>query len=158
MEYLQLQQSYLKNGLEDFNLKSIGDFENVFNIPLDSIAGYNDLSENNKKLFGDFLVNYLNRLGLNTKASFMPVSIYYVEEITLAGKMQEDKEYYMEYSRQFYILHPDGKREKMKRKGYHDKEIVYSFTKEYKKCFLRFDFSERKSKDWLHIISPTEWY
>lgn len=157
MEYLQLQHSYLKNGLEDFYLKSIDDFENVFNIPLDSIAGYNYLSENHKKSFEGFLVNYLNRAGLNIKASFMPVSLYYVEEITLAGKMQEDDEYYTEYSRQFYILHPDGKKEKMKRKGYHE-DIVYPFIKEYKKCFLRFDFTEHKRKDWLHIISPTEWY
>ncbi|WMJ77833.1 hypothetical protein RBQ61_02585 [Sedimentibacter sp. MB35-C1] len=158
MEYLQLQYSYLKNGLEDFNLKSMEDFKNVFNIPPEYIAGYNDLPKDKKQLFGEFLVSYLNRIGLNIKANFVPVSIYYVEEITLGGKVQENDEYYTEYSRQFYILRPDGKKEKMKRKGYRDKDVIYAFTKENKKHFLRFDFLENKKKVWLHVISPTEWY
>ncbi len=158
MEYLQLQQSYLKNGLEDFCLKSIEDFQAVFGVEVNSIKGYDELSENSKMTFEGFLINYLNRIGLNTKVGFMPVSLHYVEEVTLGGKMEEDEEYYTEYSRQFYILHPDGKKEKMKRKGYHDKDIVYPFTREYKKRFLRFDFMEDKSKIWLHVISTSEWY
>jgi hypothetical protein len=158
MQYLQLQHSYLKNGLDDFCLNSIKDFENVFNMEVDQIEGYKELSEDKKQVFESFLINYLNRIGLNTKAAFIPVSIYYVEEITLGGKMQEDDEYYMEYSRQFYILRPDGKKEKMKRKGYFDKEVIYPIVKEYKKGFLRFDFTEDKKKIWLHVITPTEWY
>lgn len=158
MEYLILQRRYLKNGLDDFCLKSIKDFEDVFNMETDLIEGYNGLSEDNKLMFGSFLVNYLNRIGLNSKASFVPVSIHYVEEIVLAGKVQEVDEYYTEYLRQFFILHPDGKKEKMKRKGYYDKEVVYPITKEYKNHFLRFDFKEDKKKIWLHVISPTEWY
>lgn len=158
MEYLQLQYRYLKRGLEDFNLKSIEDFEDVFSLEVKFIRGFNELSEDNKQVFNNFLINYLNCIGLNTKAVFVPLSIYYVEEIILSGKMQEDEEYYTEYSRQFYILHPDGKKEKMKRAGYLDKEITYPIVKEYNKRFLRFDFLEGKEKTWLHVISPTEWY
>ncbi len=158
MEYLQLQYRYLKRGLEDFNLKSIEDFEDVFSLEVKFIKGYNELSEDNKQLFVNYLINYLNRIGLNTKAVFVPLSIHYVEEITLVGKMQEDEEYYTEYSRQFYILHPDGKKEKMMKKGYLDKKLTYPIVKEYKTRFLRFDFLEDKKRVWLHVISPTKWY
>lgn len=157
MEYIQLQYRYLKRGLEDFNLKSIEDFEDVFSLEVKFIKGFNELSEDNKQVFKSFLINYLNRIGLNTKATFVPLSINYVEEIVLGGKVQED-EYYTEYSRQFYILRPNGKYEKMKRKGFLDKDVVYPFVKEYKERFLRFDFMENKKKYWLHVISPTEWY
>jgi hypothetical protein len=158
MEYSQLKYRYLKRGLEEFNLKSIEDFEDVFSLEVKFIRGFNELSEDNKQLFKSFLINYLNRVGLNTKAGFVPLSIHYVEEINLVGKEQESDEYYTEYSRQFYILRPDGKKEKMKRKGYHDKDIMYPLTKEYKNKFLRFDFLENKDKIWLHVISPTKWY
>lgn len=158
MEYSQLKYRYLKRGLEDFDLKSIEDFEDVFSLEVKFIRGFDELSEENKQLFKSFLISYLNRLGLNTKAVFMPLSIYNVEEIVLAGKVKEDDEYYTEFSRQFYILHSNGKEEKMKQKGYLDKEITYPIVKEYKKRFLRFDFLEDKKKVWLHAISPTEWY
>lgn len=158
MEYSQLKYRYLKRGLEDFDLKSIEDFEDVFSLEVKFIRGFDELSENNKQIFKSFLINYLNGIGLNTKAVFVPLSIYNVEEICLGGKMQEDEEYYTEYSRQFYILHPDGKKEKMKKVGYLDKEITYPFVKEYKKRFLRFDFLEDKKKVWLHVISHSEWY
>ncbi|GEM_PF-1345447 len=158
MKYLELQKRYLDKGLDDFCLISIEDFQTVFGIEVNSIKGFNELSENRKRTFEGFLINYLNRIGLNTKANFVPVSIHYVEEIWLSGKMQEEDEYYTEYSRQFYILHSDGSKEKMKRKGYTDKDVVYPFIKETKRYFLRFDFLETKSKIWLHVISPTEWY
>lgn len=158
MKYLELQKRYLDRGLDDFCLKSIEDFQAVFGIVVNSIEGYNELSEDRKSVFEGFLINYLNRVGLSTKANFAPVSIHYVEEIRLGGKMQEDEEYYTEYSRQFYILRPNTIKIKMNRKGYTDKDVVYPFTNENKKRFLRFDFLENKSKIWLHAISPTEWY
>lgn len=158
MEYSQLRYRYLKRGLEDFDLKSIEDFEDVFSLEVKFIRGFDELSEDNKQMFKSFLINYLNRIGLNTKAVFVPLSIYNVEEIVLAGKVQNEDEYYTEFSRRFYILHPDGKKEKIQKKGYLDKEITYLIVKDYKKNFLRFDFLEDKKNVWLHIISPTEWY
>lgn len=162
MQYKQLVQSYKNQGLDnDFCLRTVEDFEKVFLMNVADIEGYTTLNENQQVIFNQFLVNYLNGLGLNTKATFIPVKVFYVDEIHKCYRYAVDengKELFTTYKVDTYKI-INGKRIKML--SYSESDYTLGsddVLKDFVSSYIRFDFKEFNRKIWLHVINGKEWY
>lgn len=71
----EIQALYLEAGLKDFRLRSVDDMEAVHGIRADDIKGMDRLSKADRDLMKGFLFNFMNRWGLEARASFIPIEV-----------------------------------------------------------------------------------
>jgi hypothetical protein len=75
LSHNEIQVLYLEAGLKDFRLSSVEDMEAVHGIRVDRIKGMDKLSIADRELLRGFLVNFMNRWGLEARASFVPIEV-----------------------------------------------------------------------------------
>ncbi len=158
MNYFEQLKRYEERGLNNYKIKSIRDIEEIYEIKIDKIKGYTDLSEDRQCLFKSFFINYLNAIGLNSRMTFVPTSIHYVLEVSKLTKLDENDDCLYIFACLFYIVKTDGKKIKMRGKGREDKNNYHTCVERREKYYLRFDFKKDGNKDWLHVTGSDEWY
>jgi len=84
MNRSQLEKLYEVNGLKDYRLKNPVDLIKTHGIDYITVDGFNQLSDVNKLLFGKFIVNIFNGLGLDSRMDMIPKGIYFVEDFEYA--------------------------------------------------------------------------
>ena len=87
----QIENLYFINGIGDFELKNTGDLMKVHGINARTIEGYSELNEEDKKTFINFIINYMNCLGLKLRVNTYPVKVYRYEECLKVDLMQENR-------------------------------------------------------------------
>lgn len=157
MEKVQIEKIYEALGIKSSRLKSLEELEERYGIKVKEIKGYNNLTEENKKIFNNFILNYFNQLGIRTKQAFKPVQINYVEETDFISDDPDDAECELFSKIVIKAIYQDGK-----------KKVIHQFANQYKGLkikrksnseYLRFEFKEHGSKVWLHIIDQgNQWY
>jgi hypothetical protein len=75
LSHNEIQALYLEAGLKDFRLSSVEDLEAVHGIRVDDIKGIDRLSKADRELMKGFLLNFMNRWGLEARASFIPIEV-----------------------------------------------------------------------------------
>jgi phage anti-repressor protein len=164
MNRYDIEKIYQENGLNDYRLTCLEDLKNCHGIDAEKIKGYEDLTEENKEIFRNFIVNYFNGQGMGRKMITVPKAINYVEDIDYiaADPRGADDEYYKNYVisvvRKINIIKANGKKKQLHK--YQDDEYKnIEPTKEVRKEYLRFEFKEGKSNIWLHVTHEgTQWY
>ena len=91
MEKVQIEKIYETLGIKSSRLKSLEELE-AYGIKVKEIKGYNNLTEENKKIFNNFILNYFNQLGMRTKLNFEAIQINYVEETDYVAEDPDDSE------------------------------------------------------------------
>lgn len=78
MNYNEIKNKYLDNGMNDYRLRTLNDLKNVLGIDIDSIIGIKKLGAN-FEIFQGFLINFLNKWGLEARESIKPISVHFVK-------------------------------------------------------------------------------
>lgn len=157
MERNELERLYMENGLEDFKLRTLEDLEKVHGINARENEGFATLDNANKEIFKDFIVNFFNCLGVESRAALVPKSIYYVEEINYLTKECSKDDYYIISGTVVNAIQEDGKKfevHKWQDEDYKDYETIENETTNY----LRFSYIHYKRSEWLHVKNADTWY
>ena len=163
MERFQLEKLYEVNGLKDYRLKTPVDLIKTHGIDYIEVNGFNRLTDENKLLFGKFIVNFFNGLGLDSRITMIPKGIYYVEDFDYLVKENPDDEYWQVSGGLVLAIDKNGL--KTVHRSWQDddyKTLVEEFpesTIEGKhKTYLRFEYEHHGREEWLHVIDPKTWY
>ena len=156
MNEYQVQNIYKANGLgHGYMLRNADDLMRTHGIDYKRVAGYENLSDENKEIFERFILNFYNIGGLSWRMRLMPSAIYYAEEISYA--VEKDSDYFYagclvtkidkNGNRKVVLLEED--------EDYKDlKKIARS--PEY---YLRFEYKSGEYDEWLHVTNNgTQWY
>lgn len=87
----QIENLYFINGIGDFELKNAGDLMKVHGINARTIEGYSELIEEDKNTFINFIINYMNCLGLNLRICTYPIKVYKCDEYLRVDLIQDNK-------------------------------------------------------------------
>ena len=158
MNRFQMEAIYEANGLSDYKLGTIGDIIRTHGIDVTVIKGLGELDEANKELYYNFIVNYFNAHGLDTRMTMIPKGIYFVEDADYLIKRTEDEyhEYYEVVGGLVMKFMANGKKLKHKKwldKDYKDSDFFIGKTKQY----LRFEYKIHNKNEWQHVYSTTNW-
>lgn len=164
MERSEVEKIFKRNGLTDYRLRNLEDLKKCLGIDAEKVNGYEDLTEDNKKIYKNFIINYFNQIGMDRKMITFPKAINFVEEIDYtaphpdAESDENYKDVYVSVNTKIIVLKADGTRKQLHK--YCDNEYKYlKPTNEHKKRYLRFAFFEGKSKVWLHVTHEgKQWY
>lgn len=162
----EIMRKFEEHNLVDYQLGDIEDLKYVFNIDVNNIQGYSTLDDSNKQLFNEFIVNFLNGLGIDSKLCVDPLSIYFVEEYESFVKDLEECEtdslYVVSYEYKLAALDKDMKPVKKLIENRLDKykecEILSTSTKRYLRFTYFYKYGENLKKEWLHVMNENEWY
>jgi len=79
LDFNLLEEKYLKNGINNFKLKSLEDLKVVHGIDILKIEGINKLAVN-RGMFEGFLINFFNRWGLEARNTIKPLWVEYCND------------------------------------------------------------------------------
>ena len=116
MEKVQIEKIYETLGIKSSRLKSLEELE-AYGIKVKEIKGYNNLTEENKKIFNNFILNYFNQLGMRTKLNFEAIQINYVEETDYVAEDPDDSECELFARRIIKAIYKDGKKKVIHKYG-----------------------------------------
>lgn len=157
MNRFQLEKLYEINGLKDYKLKTPDDLLKTHGIDYRKVDGYGRLDDLNKKLYEQFIVNYFNGQGLDSRATMFPKGIYYVEEIEYIAKKHPEDEYFIVVGGLVKAIDRNGLKTVLHSwndEDYKDLEFIESKPKTY----LRFEYEHQGREEWQHVIDPKTWY
>ena len=142
-------------------LHTVQDIQNIHGYDITETTGYEDLTEENKRIFEAYVIRHLNSVGMNTKITMWPKSVHYVRELTYCGPEEWDPEeqrnFRWEIGKEFIILKANGKTKKFRKymdDGKTEKDIDRTTTKE----FLRADWKMHGRITWFHVSEELEYY
>ncbi len=162
MNRTQMERIYRANNRENYRLETLYDLLNIHGIDY-KVKGYSSLSKSDRIGYEEFLINYMNCLGMEKRMRFLPIGIHRVEQTCYSRKeLDEDEVCYIEFARDVVDL-ATGIYLKKYRDEEHDIKKASDVTKEE---ILRIDFIDQSEdvdsvfrEQWLHIIeSGTQWY
>ena len=162
----KIESVYISNGLDNFKLKTLEDVKTIHNIDIANIKGYADLTEEHKEITSNFIINFMNGLGLDSRTEFKPTWIGYVEEVdymqetTIYSILSKQDETYNEVvATVIKQVKSNGK--KLQHTKYLTKGIkdLKELTPSEPQYYLRIEYKHYGGKEWLHIINNgKEWY
>lgn len=158
MKRFQIEKIYEANGLTDYRLKHPTNLIMTHGIDYVRVDGFSQLSSPNKVLFGNFIVNFFNGLGMDSRMTLIPKSIYFAEDYDLLVKENPDDEYWQVAGGVVLKIHENGV--KTVHKTWEDEEYAHFESKKESKhkTYLRFEYEHYGREEWLHVIDPKTWY
>jgi hypothetical protein len=152
MNYKQLELKYKK--INSYKLRNVEDLKNIHLVDFENIDGFYTLTNADLQLYKQFLINFYNGWGLERRCQLVPVSISRVEEIDYLIFDQEE-DCYINTKTEIYNIDSEGRKTLKEVCNYNvsDLEIIPKV-----KNYLRFDYKDGNSNDWLHVINDNEWY
>ena len=164
MERFQLENIYKANGLNDYQLKTTYDLLKVHGIDFEDINGYDDLTDENKAVYGVFIVNFFNLQGFYRRMRIIPRRINFVEEIEFLVKEEPSQDYYNYAGEIITKIDKKGIRKIIRK----HMVVEYAGLKKIEKkpeYYLRFEYQCGEDEEgnpyneWLHVThGGTQWY
>lgn len=151
------EKKYSETG--DYQLHSQVDISEIHGFEVSEISGYETLPDKQKELFDKAIINLMNASGIESRCSFIPIAINYVQEIEYS--IPVDEETYRPVRLEVRVILPDGK---IKPQPLHRYRLEKVSKAELAKCekdiksYLRIEYEKQGRKDWLHIVNEKEWY
>lgn len=161
MDTGRLRRIYESNGLMDGQLQSHQDLLKCHGIVANDIEGYEKLSDENKALYQEFVINLYNGYGLSARNKIVPTRVYWCKEINYIAldKEYEGEECYKDVIKERYSINKFGESELVSKLVLEKERNENQLIKEEPKEYLRFEFEyDGDDSHWLHVISPTEFY
>lgn len=144
-------------------LRTIEDVKNIHNFDVTETTGYEDLTEENKRIFEAYVLQHMNSVRMNTKITMWPKSVHFVREYSYCTAPEwdeyEKKNVRWEIDREYIILKANGRTKKFKKFLDDDRteaDIDKSATTE--KEFLRVDWRMNGENIWFHVSKELEYY
>lgn len=157
MNINQIKNIYLANGLNEFKIGSHSDINSVHGIKVSEISGYSTLSVDHRKLFNEFIINFYNAQGLESRADFLPLKINYVLAEEYLGKYEDTDDYFVPLGGRITAVHNDGSTKVLS--TWKDRRFKsMPCIQIEKQNYLRFEYRNGTNKKWQHVISATRWY
>ena len=161
--YKEVTTLYQHYGIHDYMLRTIEDVKNIHNFDVTETTGYEDLTEENKRIFEAYVLQHMNSVGMNTKITMWPKSVHFVREYSYCTAPEwdeyEKKNVRWEIGREYIILKANGRTKKFKKFLDDDRteaDIDKSATTE--KEFLRVDWRMNGENIWFHVSEELEYY
>lgn len=161
--YKEVTTLYQHYGIHDYMLRTIEDVKNIHNFDVTETTGYEDLTEENKRIFEAYVLQHMNSVGMNTKITMWPKSVHFVREYSYCTAPEwdeyEKKNVRWEIGREYIILKANGRTKKFKKFLDDDRteaDIDKSATTE--KEFLRVDWRMNGENIWFHVSKELEYY
>lgn len=158
MKRFQMEKLYEVNGLTDYRLKRPTDLIVTHGIDYIKVDGFNQLSNDNKALFGSFIVNFFNGLGLESRMTLIPKSVYLAEDYDILVKENPEDDYFNVAGGVVLKTHENGVKTVHKTWSDEDYTHIEPKTEGRHKTYLRFEYEHDGREEWLHVMSPKEWY
>lgn len=158
MEINQIENLYKINGIKDYQLRDTFDLLKIHGIDFKAIEGYKRLDDLNNVHYEKFIINFLNGLGLESRAALIPKGIYWVEDIQYLVKENIEDDYFVVAGGIVNVVDRNGMKSVLRSwtdEDYKDFEIVETESTNY----LRFVYEHHGRAEWLHVIKEgKEWY
>lgn len=154
---------YEFHGLTDYRLKTVEDVSKIHGFNLRETTGYEDLTEDQKKLFETYAIAHMNGVGMNTRITMWPKSVHFVKEYQYCSSPEwdEDEQRMIRWQigQEWIIQKANGRTKKFKKyfdEGASEADVdsVYTTEKEY----LRVDWKYHGHSEWFHVIFPSRYY
>ncbi|MBS5926168.1 MAG: hypothetical protein ACLS2V_13135 [Clostridium paraputrificum] len=159
MERKQLENIYLSNGIGNFQLKNLGDLMKIHGINARITEGFSELSQEDKKTYETFIINYMNMHGINSRATIYPLRIYRAFEIDYKIKEDPINDYYLKFAGEVWNCTSKDNEFIVKEWGEVENKNMPGVIEEKSDSYLRIELNEMNSELWLHIIDNGEqWY
>lgn len=159
--YKEVTALYEKYGLSDYTLRTIQDIQNIHGYDITETTGYEDLTEENKRIFEAYVIRHLNSVGMNTKITMWPKSVHYIRELNYLGPEEWDSEecrnIRWQIGKEFIILKANGRTKEFK-KYMDDGKTEADIDKTTEKEFLRVDWKMHGQNIWFHVSEELEYY
>jgi len=163
MKRNEVEKIFQEHGLNDYRLTCIEDLKSCLGIEALKVNGYEDLTEENKEIFRNFIINFFNSIGMDRKMITVPKAINYVEDIDSVAQDPDDKECVVTVCNVINVIVINVIKANGNKKQLHKyvnkeyKDLIVS--EQYRKEYLRFAFLEGKSKVWFHVTHEgKQWY
>jgi len=157
MNRFQLEKIYEVNFLKDYKLKNPVDLIKTHGIDYIEVNGFNRLTNENKLLFGKFIVNFFNCLGLDSRMTLIPKGIYFVEDFDYIVKENPNDEYWQVAGGVVMTIDKNGL--KSVHRSWKDENYAHlEAIKGKAKTYLRFEYEHQERAEWLHVIDSKTWY
>ncbi len=155
----QLENIYLINGIEDFELRSLGDLMKIHGINARKIEGFSELSEEDKKVYEKFIIRYMNGHGLSYRSTIYPQKIYRAFEVDYLVKEDPNNNFYFKFAGEVWDCTDEDNVVMVKGWGSIEDRNKPGVIKKRGESYLRVEVKEKDSEVWLHIIEGGEqWY
>ncbi len=152
---VHLERKYEELGLKDYKLRNLNQLRDIHDVDVNEIPGYEDLPDEQRKLFNEAIINFYNARGLDSRKSLIPKSVNYVYEVNYSKQLSKDNDFWTDVGQEVFVLDEKGGILRRLHRYVHNKGISFKdCEKQSSKPYLRFElFGE-----WYHIISTNEWY
>jgi hypothetical protein len=164
MNRFHLENLYQANGLEDYKLRTTEDLLKCHGIDFKSVDGYNRIDDINRAIYEKFIINFMNGLGLESRAELVPKGIYWVEDTTYLVKENQEDDYFTVAGGHIDAIDRSGLKTVLHTWIDEDYKHLEITEKEAEK-YLRFVYEHgtyedgTPRKEWLHVIKEgKEWY
>lgn len=160
MDIERVVNIYKANSLEGMKLLSHMDLVKCHGIIANDIEGYEGLTDENKALYQEFIINFYNGYGLKARSRIVPTRIYYTKEVNycIVDEIVNGEKIYADIYREIYSIDKFGNEELVSRRDINENFDNVEVIREDPKYYLRFEFEYDGEAEWLHVISPTEFY
>ncbi len=156
-----IYRQYDERGLTDYKLTSLDDMKAIHGYDIHELKGFSDLTTENKELFSMFIINFFNAHGMERRSVLQPLQVNYVQHTEYArptGEIDNEGKAIHELAiTEIKRLTSSGKYEKYLRHTF-CKDVCLANCKGYQSYFLRIDYKDGRRKEWLHVLSPHQWY
>lgn len=90
---VHLERKYEELGLTDYKLRNLNQLRDIHDVDVNEIPGYEDLSDEQRKLFNEAIINFYNAWGLDRRKSLIPKSVNYVYEVNYSKQLSKDDDF-----------------------------------------------------------------
>ena len=162
MDTGRIANIYTANGLEGMKLLSHMDLLKCHGIIANDIEGYEGLTDENKAIYQEFIINFFNSYGLKARNKIEPNRVYWCKEVNyrIVDEIVNDKKIYATITHEVYSIDKFGNEELISTRKLHENYDNVEVFKEEGRQYLRFEFHYDYDEDqqWVHVISPNEFY
>lgn len=155
MTRLDLERRYEEQNLNDYKLHNLKQLQEIHGVAINKIPGYQNLPDEQRKLFNESIINFYNAWGLDRRKTLVPKSVNYVYEVNYSKQLSKDNDFLTDVGQEVFVLDEKGGILRRLHRYVHNKGINFKTCEKYpSKPYLRFELVG----EWYHIISTTEWY
>lgn len=141
----------------DNRINNVDELKQIYGVDYTTVKGYDTLDDEHKALFKEFIVNFWNAWGHDTRLSMKPAAVYICEDISHYVHYKDDEDILALIDCKLYMTDKEGNKTLIREIV--DKDIEHFPVEETETTtYFRFEYIRGKHEDWMHIISADEWY
>lgn len=90
--YNKVKEKYIKAGFKDFKIKKIEDIEKIHGVNIKNLKNITQLSDEDKSVVENFIINWYNTIGLLKRESVTPTKVIKQDDYLIFCYIHDQKE------------------------------------------------------------------